>query len=109
MVTLRIGFGVALPGEGAAWAGGDAVPDDDFLRADEDVLPATGLPGAVIVADHRVNNGAQLPAHAATPRLSQIVTIQAPAAAACGESQPRQRHYDQPRSQSPLIPHEPLQ
>src|SRR6266576_2917321 len=38
MVTLRVGFGVALPGEGAAWAGGDAVPDGDFLGADEDVL-----------------------------------------------------------------------
>ena len=35
MVTLRIGFGVALPGAGA---GGDAVPDGDFLRADEDVF-----------------------------------------------------------------------
>jgi hypothetical protein len=33
MVTLRIGFGVALPGAGAAWAGGDAVPDGDLLRA----------------------------------------------------------------------------
>ena len=32
----------------------------------------------MILADHRVNNGASLPAHAATPRLSQIVTIQAP-------------------------------
>jgi hypothetical protein len=38
MVTLRIGFGAALPGAGAAWAGGDAVPDGDLLRADEDVL-----------------------------------------------------------------------
>ncbi len=38
MVTLRIGSGVALPGAGAAWPGGDAVPDGDFLRADEDVL-----------------------------------------------------------------------
>jgi hypothetical protein len=38
MVTLRIGSGIALPGAGAAWAGGDAVPDGDFLRADEDVL-----------------------------------------------------------------------
>jgi hypothetical protein len=38
MVTLRVGFGVALPGAGAAWAGGDAVPDGDLLRADEDVL-----------------------------------------------------------------------
>ncbi len=34
MVTLRIGFGVALPGAGAAWAGGDAVPDGDLLRAE---------------------------------------------------------------------------
>src|SRR5256885_11295421 len=38
MVTLRVGFGVALPGAGAAWAGGDAVPDGDLLRAGEDVL-----------------------------------------------------------------------
>ena len=38
MVTLRVGSGVALPGAGAAWPGGDAVPDGDFLRADEDVL-----------------------------------------------------------------------
>jgi len=38
MVTLRIGSRVALPGAGAACAGGDAVPDGDFLRADEDVL-----------------------------------------------------------------------
>src|SRR5450755_4790551 len=38
MVTLRIGFGVALPGAGAAGAGGDAVPDGDLLRADEDVF-----------------------------------------------------------------------
>ena len=38
MVTLRVGFGVVLPGAGAAWAGGDAVPDGDLLRADEDVL-----------------------------------------------------------------------
>ena len=53
--------------------------------------PATGLPGAVILADHRVNNGASLPAHAATPCLSQIVTTQAPAAAR-GESHPRPRH-----------------
>jgi hypothetical protein len=38
MVTLRIGSGVALPGAGAVRAGGDAVPDGDFLGADEDVL-----------------------------------------------------------------------
>jgi len=38
MVTLRIGPGVALPGAGAAWPGGDAVPDGDLVRADEDVL-----------------------------------------------------------------------
>ena len=38
MVTLRIGSGVALPGAGAVRAGGDAVPDGDFLRADEDVF-----------------------------------------------------------------------
>ncbi len=38
MVTLRIGSGVAVPGAGAAWPGGDAVPDGDLLRADEDVL-----------------------------------------------------------------------
>src|SRR6267154_6456803 len=38
MVTLRIGSGVALPGAGAVWPGGDAVPDGDLLRADEDVL-----------------------------------------------------------------------
>src|SRR6266702_3621065 len=38
MVTLRIGSGVVLPGGRAAWPGGDAVPDGDFLRADEDVL-----------------------------------------------------------------------
>jgi len=43
----------------------------------------------VILADHRVNSGALLPAHAATPRISQIVTIQAPAAAARGVSQAR--------------------
>ena len=30
MVTLRIGFGVALPGAGAACAGRDAVPDGDL-------------------------------------------------------------------------------
>ena len=38
MVTLRIGSGVALAGAGAAWPGGDAVPDGDLFRADEDVL-----------------------------------------------------------------------
>src|SRR5437868_3207293 len=38
MVTLRIGSGVALAGGRATWAGGDAVPDGDLLRADEDVL-----------------------------------------------------------------------
>jgi hypothetical protein len=38
MVTLRIGSGVALPGAWAAWPGGNAVPDGDLLRADEDVL-----------------------------------------------------------------------
>ena len=39
MVTLRIGSGVALPGAGAVWAGGDAVLDGDLLGADEeDVL-----------------------------------------------------------------------
>ena len=38
MVTLRIGSGVALAGAGAVCGGGDAVPDGDFLWADEDVL-----------------------------------------------------------------------
>jgi hypothetical protein len=38
MVTLRVGCGVAVPGAGGVWPGGDAVPDGDFLRADEDVL-----------------------------------------------------------------------
>src|SRR5260370_37761878 len=38
MVTLRIGSGVTLAGSRAAWASGDAVPDGDLLRADEDVL-----------------------------------------------------------------------
>src|SRR5213078_4354618 len=38
MVTLRIVFGVAVPGAGAACGGGDAVPDGDLLGADEDVL-----------------------------------------------------------------------
>src|SRR5208283_1795028 len=38
MVTLRIGSGVALPGAGAAWPGGDAVPDGDFLPGREDVV-----------------------------------------------------------------------
>ena len=44
--------------------------------------PSTGLPRAALPVDHRVINGASLPAHAAAPRISQIVTIQAPAAAA---------------------------
>src|SRR5216683_2559852 len=38
MVTLRVGSRVALPGAGAGCGGGDAVPDGDFLGADEDVL-----------------------------------------------------------------------
>src|SRR5438128_1505880 len=38
MVTLRIGSGVTPAGARAAWAGGDAVPDGDLLRSDEDVL-----------------------------------------------------------------------
>src|SRR5207247_10800287 len=38
MVTLRIGSGVTPAGARAAGAGGDAVPDGDRLRADEDVL-----------------------------------------------------------------------
>ena len=38
MVTLRIGSGIALPGGRAVCAGGDAVPDGDHFRADEDVL-----------------------------------------------------------------------
>jgi hypothetical protein len=38
MVTLRIRSGVAAAGAGGACAGGDAVPDGDLLRADEDVL-----------------------------------------------------------------------
>ena len=38
LVTLRIGFGVVVVCGGAVAAGGDAVPDGDLLRADEDVL-----------------------------------------------------------------------
>ena len=38
MVTLRIGSRVVLPGASAACGSGDAVPDGDLLRADEDVL-----------------------------------------------------------------------
>ncbi len=38
MVTLRIGFGVALAGGGVVAAGWDAVPDGDFPGADEDVF-----------------------------------------------------------------------
>src|SRR5690242_6102789 len=38
IVTLRVGLGVALSDAAGAGAGGDAVPDGDLLRADEDVL-----------------------------------------------------------------------
>jgi hypothetical protein len=38
MATLRIGSGITRPGGRAAWTGGNAVPDGDLLRADEDVL-----------------------------------------------------------------------
>jgi len=38
MVTLCLRLGFAAVGAGCAGAGGDAVPDGDLLRADEDVL-----------------------------------------------------------------------
>ena len=38
MVTLRICVGVVPAGAGGAGASGDAVPDGDLLRADEDIL-----------------------------------------------------------------------
>ena len=54
----------------------------------------------MILAGHRVNSGASLPAHAATPQLSQIVTPQAPAAAR-GESQSWHRHWRPAQNHSP--------
>ena len=38
MVTLRVGCLVFLVAVAGAFADGDAVPDGDFLRADEDVF-----------------------------------------------------------------------